>query len=117
MIVLIDRQIGWLMRFYIKIPQIGAVYCEITTLLGNKHLCSYNKLDKDYILDLPWTEIIFTPWSVLQKEKTHYNNLLLRDEEHGRPNFPTTKSEQRNTKEPAKRAPLGTVTPFPLHRP
>ena len=57
----------WYMRIYFNIPFVGAIYCEISTIFSNIHLYSINKWRNEYIIDLPWTQIIFTPWQRVKR--------------------------------------------------
>ncbi len=53
---------------YIRMNRVGALYIEISTFFDSKLLPSINKWNKEVILDLPKTQIIWTPWSVLRDE-------------------------------------------------
>lgn len=77
---------------YIRIVGIGALYVEVSTLLGIKPLYDFNKWDKEIIIDLPWTRIIFTPWSVLEREDRIIHGTQINKQNinsrMGRPHFP-----------------------------
>ena len=58
-----------LIRFYLKIPFLGALYVEAGLPLYRKHLYSINKWNKEIIVDFPLGEIILTPWQNVRSKK------------------------------------------------
>lgn len=78
---------------YIRITGVGAIYIEVSTLLGAKPLYNFNKWDKETIVDLPWMQIILTPWSVIEREDriihgTKINGQVVLDPRMGSPHIP-----------------------------
>lgn len=54
------------MHFYLQIPAFGAIYCEMARELRLLPLINLNKWRNELIVDLPYTQIIFTPKSNTQ---------------------------------------------------
>ena len=59
------RTWGNKVNLYVRIYRVGAVYVELSTFLDSKPLCSINRFGKEVVIDLPWTQLILTPWSRL----------------------------------------------------
>lgn len=58
------------MQLYWRIGSFVSVHIEVATVLGKKPLLSLNKYHKEVIVDAPFTRVIISPMSSLQREKT-----------------------------------------------
>jgi hypothetical protein len=56
------------MRIYWRIKGLGAFFFEGDKALGKKPLFSINKWNKEIIVNMPYCQIILTPWSQLSNE-------------------------------------------------
>ncbi len=56
------------MRIYWRIKGVGALFFEVDRALGKKPLCSINKWNKEIIVNIPYCQIILTPWTQLRHE-------------------------------------------------
>lgn len=93
-------------RLYVKLPYLGALYCEFSILNKSEYLLSINKFGKELIINLPWVEIILTPWSVLKREAP-----LLEDKPHVR-----RKTASPHQASGTNSTITGVIKSFPLHR-
>ncbi len=53
---------------YFKSRGIGAVFIECSIVLGKKPLFSLNKYNKEWVVDLPYSQLIYTPPILLSRE-------------------------------------------------
>lgn len=56
------------MRIYWRIKGLGAFFFEVDKTLGKKPLCSINIWNKEIVVNIPYCQIILTPWSQLRNE-------------------------------------------------
>jgi len=50
-----------IIKFYIRLPFLGAIYFEAGCPLYKKHLYSLNRWNKEIIIEFPLGELILTP--------------------------------------------------------
>ncbi len=53
---------------YFKSRATGAVFIECAIVLGKKPLFSLNKYNKEWVIDLPYSQLIYTPPTILSRE-------------------------------------------------
>lgn len=62
------------MNFYFKYRKWGAIFIEISPLLGLYPLYSFSKWKNEHIVELPWIKIILTPVSSIKEEAENIKN-------------------------------------------
>ena len=68
------------MKIYKKIRRMGAIYIHCARLYGPKPVFSCYREIGEYVIELPFTEIVLTPWYKLNNTTFKYDERKLGNE-------------------------------------